>query len=360
MELQRTGFFNRVEIVPKKIGLNSVDLDVNVDEAQTGSITAGISYGSYDGFGINASISDKNVFGTGIGYSLNLMRSKKSHNYAFSVVDPRVFDSLYSLSVGAYDQKYEFVDYTKEEKGAYTSVGRKLTRYLHASIGYNYASVDYSNYETADEEYNFDYQSYKKSSIISSITYDNTDDYFTPREGYYVNIDLEYAGLSGDAKFFKSELQAAAYYGLQKQLDYDLILRAKLRLGHITDKGFIPRAERLYLGGSSYGVRGFSTASVSPMSEGYGEGVRIGGTKKGVASLEASVPIGFVKNMRLTSFVDYGVIEGYGQTEKRTSVGAQIEWRSPFGPINLIFAKPLNDKSYDRTAKFEFTVGSKF
>ncbi len=96
------------------------------------------------------------------------------------------------------------------------------------------------------------------------------------------------------------------------------------------------------------------------MSEGYGEGVRIGGTKKGVASLEASVPIGFVKNMRLTSFVDYGVIEGYGQTEKRTSVGAQIEWRSPFGPINLIFAKPLNDKSYDRTAKFEFTVGSKF
>ncbi|NPA28365.1 MAG: outer membrane protein assembly factor BamA [Epsilonproteobacteria bacterium] len=359
-ELQRTGFFDSVSIIPKKIGDNKVDLDVNVDEAQTGSITAGISYGSYDGFGINASLSDKNFLGTGIGYSLNLMRSNKSYNYGFSIIDPRVFDSLYSLSLGAYLQKYEFIDYTKKEKGAYVSLGRKLTRHLHASIGYNYASVDYSDYETADEDYNFDYESYKKSSLISAITFDNTDDYFTPRKGYYAKLNLEYAGLGGDAEFFKTKLKAAAYKGLRKQLDYDLILRTKLRLGYIADKGFVPRAERLYLGGSSYGVRGFSTASISPMSEGYGEGVRIGGTKSGVVSLEASVPLSLVRNMRLTGFVDYGIIEGYGQTEKRSSVGAQIEWRSPFGPINLIFAKPLNDKDYDRTSTFEFTIGSKF
>ncbi len=45
---------------------------------------------------------------------------------------------------------------------------------------------------------------------------------------------------------------------------------------------------------------------------------------------------------------------------QRASVGAQIEWRSPFGPINLVFAKPLNDKPTDDTSIFEFTMGSKF
>ena len=352
-ELQRTGYFDSVEIAPRKVGGDAVDLDVKVKEAQTGSIMAGLSYGSYDGLGVNASISDRNLFGTGIGYNLTLERSKKSHNYAISLTDPRVFDSLYSLSIGLYHQKYEFIDYTKKEKGGYISVGRKLTRYISASIGYNYGDVDYSDYTS----WNVDYESYKKSALTASITFDNTDDYLTPRSGYYANLSLEYAGLGGDAKFLKTEFKGAAYYGMQDLLNYDLILRAKLRAGYISNKGNVPRAERLFLGGSSWGIRGYSPASISPLNS---NGIRIGGYKSAVVSLEASIPVGFVKNMRLTGFVDYGFIKNSSQTEKRGSVGAQIEWASPFGPINLIFAKPFKDKPEDRTAKFEFTIGSKF
>ncbi len=355
-ELQRTGFFDEVSVVPKKVDANSVDLDVHVKEAQTGSITAGVSYGSYDGFGMNASISDRNLFGTGIGYSLQVEKTKKSHNYAISVTDPRVFDSLYSLSIGIYHSGYEFIDYTKKEKGAYLSVGRKLTRYLSASLGFNYAKVDYSDYNS----WNVMYESYTKKALTASLTFDNTDDYFTPRKGYYANLFMEYAGFidkPSDAHYLKTEFKAAAYYGLKNKIDYDLILRAKLRLGYISNKGKTPLAERLYLGGVSYGVRGFSPASIAPMNS---NGDRIGGYKSGVISLEASIPVNFVKNMRFTTFVDYGIIKGDGQTEKRGSVGAQIEWRSPFGPVTFIYAKGFNKKAYDRTSKFEFTVGSKF
>jgi outer membrane protein insertion porin family len=323
---------------------------------------AGLSYGSYDGLGVNASISDRNLFGTGIGYNLTLERSKKSHNYAISLTDPRVFDSLYSLSIGVYHQKYEFIDYTKKEKGGYISVGRKLTRHISASIGYNYSKVKYSDYDKkAESDYNFDYTSYSKSALTASITFDNTDDYLTPRSGYYANLSLEYAGLGGDAKFLKPEFKGAAYYCMQDLLNYDLILRAKLRAGYINSKGNTPRAERLFLGGSSWGIRGYSPASISPITKtDKGNYIRIAGYKSAVVSLEASIPVGFVKNMRLTGFVDYGFIKNTTQTEKRGSVGAQIEWASPFGPINLIFAKPFKDKSYDRKAKFEFTIGGKF
>ncbi len=366
-ELQRTGYFDSVEIVPKRVSSDAVDLDVNVKEAQTGSITAGLSYGSYDGFGINASVSDKNLFGTGIGYSLTLEKTKKSHNYGLSLIDPRVFDSLYSLSVGVFHQSYEFIDYTKKEKGAYISVGRKLTRDISASIGYTFSDVSYSDYikNTDSSKYNIDYESYKKSAITSSITFDNTDDYYTPRRGYYADLDLEYAGF-GDkrkyARYLKTQLKLAAYYGMKDVLDYDLILRAKLRAGYIANKGNTPRAERLFLGGSSWGIRGYSPASIAPIiKEGKDEGVRLGGDKSAVLSLEASIPLDMItKKMRLTGFVDYGMIKGYGQTVKRGSVGAQIEWRSPFGPVNLIFAKAVNKKVGDRTATFEFTIGSKF
>jgi outer membrane protein insertion porin family len=361
-ELQRTGYFDAVSIVPKRVGGNEVDLDVKVKEAQTGSIMAGLSYGSYDGFGINASLSDRNVFGTGIGYSLSLEKTKKSYNYSISLTDPRVFDSLYSLSVGLYTQKYEFIDYTKKEKGAYLTVGRKLTRNISASIGYNYASVKYSDFDDpANPNYSNDYESYKKSALTASITFDNTDDYLTPRKGFYANLFLEYAGLGGDAKYLKTEFKGATYYGMENLIGYDLILRGKLRLGYINDKGKTPRAERLFLGGSSWGVRGYSPASIAPVEDVNDPySARIGGFKSAVVSAEASIPIKFAPNMRLTGFVDYGIIKGNSQSIKRSSFGAQIEWRSPFGPLNLIFAKPINKKRGDRTSKFELTISSKY
>ncbi len=358
-ELQRTGFFDSVEIVPKKVGSNAVDLDVNVKEGHTGSISAGLSYGSYDGLGLNASVSDRNVWGSGIGYNVQVEKTKKSHNYNISLTDPRVFDSLYSVSVGIYHQSYEFIDYKKEEKGAYVSVGRKLTRHLSATIGYSYSDVDYSDYKA----YNVDYEPYKKSSLTGSVTFDNTDDFLVPRSGIYANLSLEYAGLGGDAKegyanYFKSEFKFASYYGMKDTLGYDLILRYKLRAGYMDDQGLAPRAERLFLGGSSWGVRGYTPASISPYNA---NGDRVGGFRTMVNTVEASIPVSFVPNMRLTAFADYGMIGINSLSEiSRSSVGAQIEWKSPFGPVNLIFSKPLNTKPGDRTSKFEFTIGSKF
>jgi outer membrane protein insertion porin family len=43
-----------------------------------------------------------------------------------------------------------------------------------------------------------------------------------------------------------------------------------------------------------------------------------------------------------------------------SSAGAVIEWQSEFGPINLVFAKALDDKKGDRTSTFEFSMGTKF
>jgi outer membrane protein insertion porin family len=376
-ELQRTGYFDKVVVKPQRVSEDEINMVVDVDEAQTGSIAGGFGYGSYDGFSVNGRVSERNLFGTGIAASLAVELSQKSHDYSLSFKDPRVFDSLYSFSFGLYHQKNEYdyddedvSDYTVKRAGGWFSFGRKIGRYTHVSLGYSYNDVDYSDFDSSSKIFNDYYQSYTKSSLIGSITFDNTDDYFTPREGFYGKLNIDYAGLGGDAEFFKADLKFAAYYGLQDQIDYDLILRYKLRAGYIDDQGFTPLAEMFYMGGAKRGVRGFSSGSISPFYiDSNGHKIRVGGDRMLVNSFEASIPLDFISDtMRLTGFFDYGMLKNTIYTDKsiekdwikRSSVGAQIEWRSPFGPINLVFAKPLNDKPTDDKATFEFTMGSKF
>ncbi len=375
-ELQRTGFFDKVVVKPQRINDHEMDLLVEVTEAQTGSISGGVGYGSYDGFMINAAVSDRNLFGTGIAGSVNLEYGQKSHNYALSFKDPRVFNTLFSFSVGIYDsrQEYEYDDtetenYTVSRTGGWFSFGRKIGRHMHASLGYSYTDVDYHDYTPPVGVDPRAYESYKKSSILGSFTFDNTDDYYVPREGIYSNLSLEYAGVGGDADFWKADFKFAAYYGMEDLIDYDLIWRYKLHLGYMDDGGYTPIAEMYTLGGSRDGVRGFAPGSISPRyTDVTGHEYIAGGDRIVVNSIEASIPLDMItNNMRLTGFVDYGMIKNtiYKNIDdrgwiNRASVGAQVEWKSPFGPINLVFATPLNKKSGDDTAVFEFTMGSKF
>ena len=372
-ELQRTGYFDKVIVKPQRVSEDKINIVVEVQEAQTGSISGGIGYGSYDGFMINAGISERNLFGTGLATSLNVDFSQKSTNYSLSFKNPRVFDSLFSLSFGIYhnENEYEYEgseNYTVKRAGGWFTFGRKISRHMHASLGYSYNDVEYKDYEEiVDHPETF--ESYTKSSIIGSFVYDSTDDYYVPRHGIYAKIHLDYAGLGGDADFLKTDLKFATYYGLQHEIDYDLILRYKFRGGYISDNGYTPLAEMFYLGGARKGVRGFAPGSLSPFYISKGDRVRVGGDQILVNSLEASIPLDMItSNMRLTAFIDYGMIKNSIYKSKdiekgwidRYSVGAQVEWRSPFGPINLVFAYPLNDKDGDDTSVFEFTMGSKF
>ena len=65
--------------------------------------------------------------------------------------------------------------------------------------------------------------------------------------------------------------------------------------------------------------------------------------------------------MRWALFYDYGMIGEDNFTDtKRSSTGAVLEWVSPLGPLQLIFAKALDAESTDDTSSFEFSLGSSF
>lgn len=188
------------------------------------------------------------------------------------------------------------------------------------------------------------------------MTFNNTDNFYIPTKGIYAKGKIEYAGLgSGDrlAKYIKSSLKFAAYYGLEDQIGYDVILRYKTQIAYIHDLGFTPDAEKLRIGGYYRGVRGYRGASIHPDGG--------GGMKSWVNSAEVSIGLSKKQQVRLTAFADYGMIGNHSFGEiKKKSIGAQIEWRSPLGDINFIFAKAIGANKTDRTSSFEFTIGKEF
>ncbi len=353
--LKRTGFFSDVKIEERRVSANELDLLVKVKEMPTGNIMIGGGYSSYEGFLLNASINDKNIFGSGIEGRFQIDYSSKSLRFNLGLVNPRIFDSDYSLGVNLYNTKFEYYDYTQERKGGSLSVGHRFTRHLSGSLRYAYEKNKLSDVKF-DNIY-FQEGTYTKSAFIPALIFDNTDDYYIPRRGVVLSASAEYAGVGGNEKYTKVYMRGAYYYGLEDLIDYDLILRAKARIGYIVDQGKLPVFEKFYLGGMRT-LRGYQTASLAPKDS---EGRLIGGKQMFSTSLEASIPLMKNSNMRLTFFVDYGGIgEDSYTTITRAGTGAAIEWFSPMGPIQLIFAKALNDKPGDRTASFEFSVGTRF
>lgn len=354
--LKRTGYFEDVEIKEERIGQNSVDIVVTVEEASTGAISGGVGYGSSDGLLLNASIADSNIFGSGMRASIDAERSDKELSGAISLSNPRVFDSAYSLGGRIYQTNYDYYDYEEKNKGFNVFTGRKLTRTLKANLGYILETSRLSDLSSTIDPSLYRTDETIKSSIVPGVSYDSTDDFYLPRQGIRASVSSEFAGIGGDEEFLSNIARFNTYYGLNDLIDYDLIIRYKAQARYVLDNGYLPISEKVYMGGVK-SIRGYDSSSISPKNS---SGALLGGTMMFANSIEASFPLLQRLKMRGTVFLDYGMIGEDDLSIKRGGTGVALEWISPLGPIGLIFAKPLMKESNDRTSSFEFTIGQQF
>jgi len=116
-------------------------------------------------------------------------------------------------------------------------------------------------------------------------------------------------------------------------------------------------------------VRGYDPYSLAPYYVRDGQRYLVGGTETVSGTVEASIPLSEAAKMRLAFFYDHGYIgndlpkyegEILVTDLTRSSTGVVLEWQSAFGPINLVFAYPIDEQEGDRTSTFEFSMGTKF
>ncbi|MFH0709917.1 MAG: outer membrane protein assembly factor BamA [Pseudomonadota bacterium] len=361
--LGRTGYFESTTIEEKRIDDESMDLIVQTKEAPTGNIQLGGGYGSFGGIMLSVAVSDRNIFGSGLNVGLNLEKSTRTKNYAFNISNPRLNDSDFSGNFSVNSTSTDYTDssgYKVDSQGVSIGTGHRFNRYVSGYLGYGYSNNQYDTNTTNDPRY----ESYSKSSVSASVSFDSTDDYYVPREGMSFSQSIEKSGLGGDADFWKSRTSFGLYQGLQKLTDFDLILRYKARFNYAKDTGKLPISEKFYMGGIG-SVRGYQSYSLSPRGADdiNGDGVKdlIGGAQTFSNSLEFSVPLVPEAKMRATAFIDYGMIGDKSLSEiQRGGYGISLEWFSPVGPLQLVFSNPLKSEAGDDIAHFEFTIGQRF
>ena len=375
--LGRLGYFDSNTIEEKRIDKQTMDLIVKVKEAPTGNIQLGGGYGSYGGLLVNIGVSDRNIWGSGINVGIKAEKSQVSQSYSFNISNPRLNDSDYSGNFSIFHTAYDYNSYTVITDGVSVGTGHRFTRNITGFVGYGYSK---NNYKFAGDfnaslygNQSF-FEAYDKSAITVSAKWDSTDDFYLPREGFELSQSLEFAGVGAAASFVKTKTNFSIYQGMKEYLNFDAIFRYKARLYGMFDTGYIPLAEKFYMGGIG-SVRGYQSYSLSPMvadTTGYdsynGQRIRrVGGTGTFSNSVEMSLPLIPSAKMRVVTFVDWGVITDSITpnlvTENmisRGGYGLGIEWFSPVGPIQLMFAKPLLDKPDDKTSLFEFTMGQRF
>jgi outer membrane protein insertion porin family len=121
-------------------------------------------------------------------------------------------------------------------------------------------------------------------------------------------------------------------------------------------------------------VRGYQAGSLSVNGSGNSSSVTrfnlpIGGQARLLLNAELQMPFpgsGVDRSLRWFTFFDAGQVfnpqdgESINFGDLRYSTGLGLSWISPVGPLKLSLGYPMNPKSFDRTQRFQFQLGTGF
>ncbi len=360
--LKRLGFFDDVNISRLQAGApDRMNLNVDVKERPTGSVSMGLGYSSVDKLIGTASISQSNFMGTGIKLDISGTVSASSSKYLIGFTEPWLFDKPISAGFDVYDTDKEYMDFTLYKQGFDVRFGFPITeRYTRGYVTYKLEDVLITDVDDDASTYIQEQEGETiESSIKTTIKRDTRDDAFFPKEGSVLSASLEFAGgpLGGTSWFVKYEADAVKYFSLP----LDTTFSARGSLGRVQSYGGrdVPIYEKYFLGGINT-IRGFETRSIGPKDAETGD--VLGGTTMMIANFEFLFPLIAKQNVRGLLFFDAGnSYEGpidFGDI--RTSAGFGIRWFSPLGPLRLELGFNLDPRDDESAQQWDFAIGTVF
>jgi len=356
--LNRQGLFGSANITKKPVegSKNKIDLVVNITETKTGNLSIGGGYGSYEGFIFDSSISERNFLGTGYQLQSSVSKSDKELNYNIGLVNPGIFNSHISGNVNFQNTNSEAIydNYIIERisNGYSFGLGYKYNRYTNLNLTFKHSenSDTYIVANTPDKTEN-----YITQLLIPTLSFNNTDNYQLPRKGFNAAVSIEYAGFKGDTKYYKTNSYVKYFKDLSRIFKHDLIFRNKTNLKTLVSLGKTVDGSSFSLGGAN-SVRGYQSYAFSNSS--FSDPIL---NRYITNSTELSFKLSDDMNLRGLAFLDVGAL-GHNDFSKfqKAGMGLGLEWFSPMGPIQIIYAKPIKPGSTDKISNFEIQIGNIF
>jgi len=381
--LKRTQYFEGVDIKTVSVpGISDqVDLTVAVKEKNTGSVKLGAGASSDEGLVGSFSVTQANFLGTGNTVSATINTSSVNTIYQLNHIDPYFTLDGISRRLTAYMKETNTKDldtgqYDKKSYGLGVGFGVPMNEFDTVRIGFDVDMSDITLVEASPQRYK-DYckdvsggstGSCEQNEAVLSVGYtsDKRDSAIYPTSGYKYDISSEITLPLLDMQYYQFNAKVTDYIPLTKEF----VWNNDLNLGYAHSYGGDPYPffQNYYVGGTN-SVRGYKAASIGKQyyDEVQEDFVSTGGTTKIVASTSMLFPLPggmFKDQVRIETFIDGGGVweedSNIALDEMRFSAGLSVLWVSPFGPINVSFAKALNDDAQDETESFQFGMGTNF
>jgi len=373
IRLQRLGFFDDIKIeTPAVAGSpDQVDVNVKVTERATGSLLVGVGYSDADGVLFQASVSQRNLFGTGRELQLSLDNSSVTDVLQLRYENPYYTENGVSRGFTVFRRKVDAeqantAEYITETLGGSINFRIPFSEYNSINFGIGFEQVDLQTTELSPPEIVSFINSNPTNDLFpvtASVAYDSRDSILYPTRGFYHRLGIEVALPGSDLEYYKASYGATGYFPLTE----NLVIRAFGELGYgdsYGDTESLPFFKNVYAGGART-VRGSKARSLGPRDTGPTP-EPLGGDRRILTNLELLFPVpgSTAKDKRLSLFVDGGQVWGSGDSvdlaDLRFAAGIGFNWFSPLGPLSISYAFPLNDKPGDRTESIQITLGRFF
>jgi outer membrane protein insertion porin family len=393
LRLQRLGFFSDVKIENARVPgtTDQIDLNVEVTEQPSGSISASVGFSQNAGLVFGASVSQSNFLGTGNRVSVGLNRSDIRDSYSFSFTDPYWTPEGISRGYNFYLRQTKFdnlniSNYATDSYGGNISFSYPIdeTETIGFSVGYDQTDIELGDIASKSVRDFVDANGAEISTYLANLSWQrNTlNRAVFPTAGASQSVGLELGLPGSDVSFYKLTYNAQRYFPISSRW----VGRGYTRLGYgdsFDDNLGIP-FYRNFFGGGFGSVRGFRDFSMGPVSIAQsidpttGDRVDVPGTRResvgGNVQIEAGAeiifPTPFVDSnkVRTLAFFDVGnIFETNGDSKfkpdvnnLRYSVGLGLSWITPIGPLTFAIAAPLNTAKDDDTQAFQFSLGQGF
>ncbi len=389
LRLDQLGFFQSVRLSTEPARQpDKINLDVNVQEGNTASFQVGGGYDTASSLFGTFLLQNTNLFGGGESAAFSAEIGFLFENLSVTYTEPWFLDMPLAVSLQGFDNQLYLFSFNQDEIGFQLNSGYPLAdlglhklgplslEHITAGLGYQFESVGITNLSPFTT---FDIQNAKGFSKVSEImpsirrfTVDNPTD---PRSGSIESLNMEIAGLGG-TPFIKGVAHAHWFFPIIKNPTLgEWVYSPSITYGIGTELqtgngGELPLYERFFPGGlNGQGqVRGYEIYSLGPQEVLFNQfgqpfGVeQVGGSKELLFSQQIGYPIIEALGMRGNVFFDAG--NAFRMRDSITFSGLQyaygigLFWKSPFGPINVDVARPINPRPNDQSIQFDFGAGA--
>lgn len=311
-------YFQDVQPGLQPLPNGDVDITFTVLEKPTGTANAGAGYSGLDGLVGTISMIVPNFLGNGQNLNFNWEFGSRRNSISTSFVEPWLFDTPTSAGIDIFrTNRRWFTNFNVIQQGFGLSLGRRFRgTYWRINGAYRFFDLKYTGfgeryYAAALEDTTLtesqvsainanirqreshESNSGLTSQVSFSVTRDSRDFPQFATSGMRHTSRSSVAGVGGDVKFLKQNLESNYYVPLFKGTSISFRGRYALAVNPFNDRE-VPFFDRFFPGGVSFDgmIRGYGNNSVGPYTElGDGTSSRDGGRAMSILTLEYQVPI---------------------------------------------------------------------